>query len=131
MSMLLYSWSTFKTSSHKNFYGQAQGAGHSFLQDETWLLHGQVARLRRACARCRFHVRKHTLAAAFEAWKTATDFLSVFLSPWLQQAHRAQARLTHELDSKSRQLKQACIGDRTLYLENCARLADQGRDREA
>ena len=43
--------------------GLRRGRRHSFFTDATWLLHGEVARLRRTCARCRYHVKQHLIAA--------------------------------------------------------------------
>ena len=56
----------------------------AYLSVQTWELHGQVAALRKRCARRRKQCCTHLLAAAFGAWATrdAEVLHSALDSPW-------------------------------------------------
>ena len=85
----------------------------------------------RACANCRYQVKRHALAAAFQAWKMCASFSELFLRPWLRQVWQAQALFRGQLAALSHQLRDARTQDRAAYLSECAKLADSGKHREA
>ncbi|CAE7367855.1 Ap1g1 [Symbiodinium necroappetens] len=60
----------------------------TYISDETWTLRGQVAALRKRCARLRKHCRMHLLVAAFRAWaaRDAEILHTALCSQWALQA---------------------------------------------
>ena len=99
----------------------------TYISDETWALHGQVATLRKRCARLRRHCRVHLLAAAFQAWaaRNADILHTALCSQWaFQAASWGQAQST-QLRSLAQSLRQACKQDRAKYLST---LADEVQD---
>ena len=116
---------------HFPLHKSRRGKRHTFLTDETWKLHGEVSRLRRTCAQCRYHTARHAVAAAFLAWKDHMSFEVLCFIPWLGQMRKVHAQLCQRLEVKARSLRDACAADRVLFLQDCAKLAEKGQDRAA
>ncbi|CAE7562302.1 unnamed protein product [Symbiodinium sp. CCMP2592] len=94
----------------------------SYLTDDTWALHAEVARLRKACTRVKSALRFHFLAAAFQAWACADGriLLRMLDSAWTREAHVAGALYSSHLGVVSGRLKSACKQDRAAHFSGLA-----------
>ena len=106
---------------------------HPYLTPPTMQLRSAVAKLRRACYACNHRLRRHTMFAAWESWRShgAVSFLQRFDVPWVHMAWKSSAQQGHAMQLAARQLRAACGEDRAKYLERLAVEASSGNSRDA
>ncbi|CAE7942823.1 unnamed protein product, partial [Symbiodinium necroappetens] len=103
----------------------AVARGHprqAYITADTWELHGQVAALRKRCARLRRQCGTHLLAAAFRAWaeRNAVILHDALSSPWASNAASWGQAQSRQLRDLSQRLRKACRQDRARYLSELA-----------
>ena len=106
---------------------------HPYLTQPTMHLRSVVAKLRRACYTCNHRLRRHTLFAAWESWRSqgVVSFVQRFDVPWVHMAWKSSAQQGHALQLAARQLRAACGEDRAKYLERLAVEASSCNSRDA
>ncbi|CAE7176445.1 unnamed protein product, partial [Symbiodinium necroappetens] len=94
----------------------------AYITADTWELHGQVAALRKRCARLRRQCCTQLLAAAFRAWaeRNATLLHNAISSPWASNAASWGQVQSRQLRDLSQRLRKACRQDRARYLSELA-----------
>ena len=94
----------------------------AYITADTWELHGQVAALRKRCARLRRQCGTHLLAAAFRAWaeRNAALLHNAISSPWASNAVSWGQVQSRQLRDLSQRLRKACRQDRARYLSDLA-----------